>query len=370
MIFLNSLEPSTVTVDATERGTWMVRGLPSLRVGTWNGNEFTADDLAAMAAAFGTAQAGGFEPGLWPRHNYDHQGNVMPQDAGAALGFYKGLRFDAERGLLLGDIEVFDEQTARDMERGRLRYVSAEVVRGDDGPILTGAAFVPDPAVKGMPWQLVINAADYSTMQNAQQKGGETMNPFIAKLKAILSGEADVSTLDELVTDEEPTPDVVEPDADDEPVDDAEDVMALQAAHISALQAEVEALKADALAAKQARLEAQADARVQKLLSERAVTPATAPYARQLFVAALSEAKPVVVLADDGQTKREVSAADALEALLHETSPGALFGTHAEGLVMMSDAGEQDDEAAERKAGLALAAAGGVAIKTNKDGGE
>lgn len=365
MIFLNSLEPSTVTVDATERGTWMVRGLPSLRVGTWNGNEFTADDLAAMAAAFGTAQAGGFEPGLWPRHNYDHQGNVMPQDAGAALGFYKGLRFDAERGLLLGDIEVFDEQTARDMERGRLRYVSAEVVRGDDGPSLTGAAFVPDPAVKGMPWQLVINAADYSTMQNAQQKGGETMNPFIAKLKAILSGEADVSTLDGLATDDEPTP-----DADDEPVDDADDVTALQAAHISALQAEVEALKADALAAKQERLEAQADARVQKLLGERAVTPATAPYARQLFVAALSDAQPVVVLADDGKTKREMSAADALDALLHETSPGALFGTHAEGLVLMSDAGEQDETEQERQAGLALAAAGGVAIKTNTDGGE
>ena len=364
MIFLNSLEPSTVTVDATERGTWMVRGLPSLRVGTWNGNEFTADDLAAMTAAFGTAQAGGFEPGLWPRHNYDPQGNVMPQDAGAALGFYKGLRFDAERGLLLGDIEVFDEQTARDMERGRLRYVSAEVVRGDDGPRLTGAAFVPDPAVKGMPWQLVINAADYSTMQNAQQKGGETMNPFIAKLKAILSGEADVSTLDDLATDDEPTPDVVEP------VDDADDVTALQAAHISALQAEVEALKADALAAKQERLEAQADARVQKLLGERAVTPATAPYARQLFVAALSDAQPVVVLADDGKTKREVSAADALEALLHETSPGALFGTHAEGLVLMSDAGEQDETEQERQAGLALAAAGGVAIKTNTDGGE
>jgi len=365
MIFLNSLEPSTVTVDATERGTWMVRGLPSLRVGTWNGNEFTADDLAAMTAAFGTAQAGGFEPGLWPRHNYDHQGNVMPQDAGAALGFYKGLRFDAERGLLLGDIEVFDEQTARDMERGRLRYVSAEVVRGDDGPSLTGAAFVPDPAVKGMPWQLVINAADYSTMQNAQQKGGETMNPFIAKLKAILSGEADVSTLDDLATDDEPTPDAVV-----EPVDDADDVTALQAAHISALQAEVEALKADALAAKQERLEAQADARVQKLLGERAVTPATAPYARQLFVAALSDAQPVVVLADDGKTKREVSAADALDALLHETSPGALFGTHAEGLVLMSDAGEQDETEQERQAGLALAAAGGVAIKTNTDGGE
>ncbi len=365
MIFLNSLEPSTVTVDATERGTWMVRGLPSLRVGTWNGNEFTADDLAAMTAAFGTAQAGGFEPGLWPRHNYDNQGNVMPQDAGAALGFYKGLRFDAERGLLLGDIEVFDEQTARDMERGRLRYVSAEVVRGDDGPSLTGAAFVPDPAVKGMPWQLVINAADYSTMQNAQQKGGETMNPFIAKLKAILSGEADVSTLDDLATDDEPTPDAVV-----EPVDDADDVTALQAAHISALQAEVEALKADALAAKQERLEAQADARVQKLLGERAVTPATAPYARQLFVAALSDAQPVVVLADDGKTKREVSAADALDALLHETSPGALFGTHAEGLVLMSDAGEQDETEQERQAGLALAAAGGVAIKTNTDGGE
>jgi len=343
----------------------MVRGLPSLRVGTWNGNEFTADDLAAMTAAFGTAQAGGFEPGLWPRHNYDHQGNVMPQDAGAALGFYKGLRFDAERGLLLGDIEVFDEQTARDMERGRLRYVSAEVVRGDDGPSLTGAAFVPDPAVKGMPWQLVINAADYSTMQNAQQKGGETMNPFIAKLKAILSGEADVSTLDDLATDDEPTPDAVV-----EPVDDADDVTALQAAHISALQAEVEALKADALAAKQERLEAQADARVQKLLGERAVTPATAPYARQLFVAALSDAQPVVVLADDGKTKREVSAADALDALLHETSPGALFGTHAEGLVLMSDAGEQDETEQERQAGLALAAAGGVAIKTNTDGGE
>jgi len=343
----------------------MVRGLPSLRVGTWNGNEFTADDLAAMTAAFGTAQAGGFEPGLWPRHNYDHQGNVMPQDAGAALGFYKSLRFDAERGLLLGDIEVFDEQTARDMERGRLRYVSAEVVRGDDGPSLTGAAFVPDPAVKGMPWQLVINAADYSTMQNAQQKGGETMNPFIAKLKAILSGEADVSTLDDLATDDEPTPDAVV-----EPVDDADDVTALQAAHISALQAEVEALKADALAAKQERLEAQADARVQKLLGERAVTPATAPYARQLFVAALSDAQPVVVLADDGKTKREVSAADALDALLHETSPGALFGTHAEGLVLMSDAGEQDETEQERQAGLALAAAGGVAIKTNTDGGE
>ena len=145
---------------------------------------------------------------------------------------------------------------------------------------------------------------------------------------------------------------------------------ALQAAHISALQAEVEAVKADVLAAKQERLEAQADARVQKLLGERAVTPATAPYARQLFVAALSDAQPVVVLADDGKTKREVSAADALDALLHETSPGALFGTHAEGLVLMSDAGEQDETEQERQAGLALAAAGGVAIKTNTDGGE
>jgi hypothetical protein len=192
------------------------------------------------------------------------------------------------------------------------------------------------------------------------------LNPFIAKLKAFLSGEADVSTLDDLATDDELTPDVVEP-VDDA---DADDVTALQAAHISALQAEVEALKADALAAKQERLEAQADARVQKLLGERAVTPATAPYARQLFVAALSDAQPVVVLADDGKTKREVSAADALDALLHETSPGALFGTHAEGLVLMSDAGEQDETEQERQAGLALAAAGGVAIKTNTDGGE
>lgn len=196
-IFLNALTPHEVTCEATEDGKWLVKGLPLIRAGTWNDIEYSADDLRGMVKNFKQAQdEEGFVPGLWPQHNYDHDGNIVPQPAGNALGFYQDLYFDEDSQTALGDVEVFDEQTAHDMERARLRYISGEFWRDEETGLSTrGAAFVPDGAVKGMPWRMVINAADYSDVQtsnNPKREGGNkpmsTIKDNALKVLAFLTG--------------------------------------------------------------------------------------------------------------------------------------------------------------------------------------
>ena len=171
-LFMTALPAQGVTLDKTPDGKATLRGLPVLRPGTWNGRSYTADDLAALAANFAEIRDGDrWTPTLRPRHMLDASGNPVSLDARETLAWHNGLTWDATAGVLTADLEVVDARTVADLESGKLRYVSAEVVRSGytspvtgkvfDTPVYYGAAFVDNPAVKGMPWALVTNAAEF-----------------------------------------------------------------------------------------------------------------------------------------------------------------------------------------------------------------
>ncbi|HUU94347.1 MAG TPA: hypothetical protein VM487_01290, partial [Phycisphaerae bacterium] len=153
-----------------------MRGLPVLHVGTWNNTEFTADDLRNMASNFARIQqADSYEPALKTRHTYDWE-TMKPEnvDAGdVTQGWWVGLRYDELTQALVGDVRVVDWGLVDGMTSGKLRYLSAEVLDGYTtadgtkikGPIFGGAAWVDFPAVKGMPWELVMNAQDFSALR-------------------------------------------------------------------------------------------------------------------------------------------------------------------------------------------------------------
>ncbi|MFA5635146.1 MAG: hypothetical protein WC977_04490, partial [Anaerovoracaceae bacterium] len=70
-LFINAIAPREVRAEKTDADTWMVRGLPIMRVGQWNGTDYTAADLRTIASNFATKRdEQAFEPGMWPRHNY------------------------------------------------------------------------------------------------------------------------------------------------------------------------------------------------------------------------------------------------------------------------------------------------------------
>ena len=162
---------SAVEIITAPSGNLMAKGLPVLQVGTWNGKPYTADDLKALAANFADIQASDqWEPPLRPYHAYDREGKPLSHSAAETLGWHKALRYDEETERLLADVELVNRETAADMISGKLRYVSSEVGRDAYTSPVTqkeyplaymGGAFVDNPAVKGMPWQIVLNAAEF-----------------------------------------------------------------------------------------------------------------------------------------------------------------------------------------------------------------
>lgn len=176
-----------VRMSRSSGGKYLVTGLPIFRTGTWNDRAYTADDIKAIAANFDViTKADAWSPPLRPYHGYSFDGQPLIQDAREVLGWFRSLRYDETTETLLADVELVDEQAARDMMGGKLRYVSAEIMRSGyrspasgleiKGPVLLGAAFVSNPAVKGMPWNLVINAQEYKPRGDVPGKDDEAMS--------------------------------------------------------------------------------------------------------------------------------------------------------------------------------------------------
>ena len=365
-IYLNDLTTThAVRYAPTQKGTYIVEGLPLIRVGTWNGAEYSPRDLIAMADNFSALQQQyAFEPGLWPRHNYDHQGNIIPQNADEALGFYRSMRYDPTSRTLLGDVEVFDERTATDMARGKLRYISAEIKHTEQlGPTVTGAAFVPDPAVKGMPWHIVVNAADYGVVEDGENGVGQDGRPTRVADEnkdhpTPQGGLLDMNVLQKLLRGSEP--------ADDRPDADAGGTV-MQAAHCpdvpapetttrEALQAEIATLRAQYQEALAQHRSEQADARVEKWIGCGYLPPACREQARALVLAAMHSGDEIVILSEDG-SEAKARMVDVLEEVLRVSAPSGITGG-GRGMVFNGSL-DPDDDAAQRAAGMALAEAVG-----------
>ncbi len=373
-IYLNDLTTThSVRYTPTEKGTYIVEGLPLIRVGRWNGAEYTPRDLTAMADNFSALQRQyAFEPGLWPRHNYDHQGNIIPQNADEALGFYRSMRYDPTSRTLLGDVEVFDERTATDMARGKLRYISAEIKHTEQmGPTVTGAAFVPDPAVKGMPWHIVVNAAEYGVAEDDDsgvelesrptECGGQNQDQPTTH-----GGLLDMNVLQKLLRGNAPDEDRPDPDAAPDaggtlmqaaapPAAPAE-APAQEDTTREALQAEIETLRAQYQEALAQHRSEQAEARVEKWIGCGYLPPACREQARALVLGAMHSGDEIVILSEDG-SEAKARMVEVLEEILRASAPSGL-SDGGRGIIY-SGSIDPDDEAAQRAAGMALAEAVG-----------
>lgn len=202
-LFLNDLTNYEVAYEL-EGEQQMVRGLPLMRPGEFNGREYSAADLEQMASNFTRLQDElGWVPGLKPRHTYDLRGLPENVDAREVMAWFDNLHFDDEEQVLFGDVQVVEDSMVTDMEKLQLRYLSTEVAsdyvmgEGDDaekiGPALVGCAWVDDPAIKGLPWELVMNAAEYSHLRgrvHTLQLGDLSASELHEKLNAAVADMA------------------------------------------------------------------------------------------------------------------------------------------------------------------------------------
>jgi len=372
-LFLNSITPREVRAEKTDAGTWLVRGLPIMRVGQWNGTDYTAADLRTIASNFATKRdEQAFEPGMWPRHNYQHDGTPVPQDASSALGWYRDVTFDDATGALLGDVEFFDEKTVQDMKRGRLRYISAEVRNSPDtGRSLAGAAFVHDPAVKGLPWRVVINAADYDTARKRSNttptpKGGirnmGIFTKFVDAVKSVTSGNAEPEVLDEAAveldgiladkltaeTPAEPTPQsAVETQAEDiTAVDSLTRQLTQKNRQVDEQQKQIDMMQQQINAVTRSRQHDLAEAKLDHWATAGYLPPTARDWALPLAQYCLrADTRADVLSADGGKSKHAMI--DVLEEVLKLSSPSAVTAGPTGSLVWMGSDdfdGESDEE--------------------------
>jgi hypothetical protein len=225
-------------------GQVIARGLPLMRVGTWNGWEYTIDDLRQIAANHGLVrEADGTEPALLPRHGIDADGKPVEMDSREVMAWFTALYVDEATQTLLGDVRIVDYDMRFDMAEGKLRYLSTEIWDGytlapaegeaegqNIGRVMKACAWVTDPAVKGLEWELVVNRAEFddgnttdgartgsadtrpgsgegrtnpaiTRTLSANEKGGNPMS-LLEKLKALFAkagvAEEDLATLDEV----------------------------------------------------------------------------------------------------------------------------------------------------------------------------
>ncbi len=242
-IFLNDLQAGTheVRFEADEQGRQIIKGLPLMRPGKWNGVDWTADGLKALAANFARVQAeDSFEPALKPMHGYDADGKPLSVDGRSTQGWFKALSFDEKANLLVGDVLVTDSDLPGLVQNGTLRYLSTEIdpaytmgTSGEKlGEALVGVSWVDYPAVRGMPWELVMNSQEFGDVrpQAPEREGGKPNMSLKERIKKLVgttpteedieSLAAEVETLSQKPTGEKPEKgtDPPKPAADEETV--------------------------------------------------------------------------------------------------------------------------------------------------------
>lgn len=170
-LFLNDITKHQVSIEKSN-GEQLIKGLPIMRVGEWNGIDYDADDLQDMAGNFERIRdEDGVEPALKSRHTYDPE-TGKPQNVDAAettQGWVTGMHYDEDTEALLADVRPVDESLIPDIDAGKLRYLSAEISSDKE---VVGVAWVHDPAMRGMPWELVMNSREYGRGQVATHAMG------------------------------------------------------------------------------------------------------------------------------------------------------------------------------------------------------
>jgi hypothetical protein len=326
-LFMTALPAQGVTLDKTPDGKASLRGLPVLRVGTWNGRAYTAADLQSIADNFAEVQASdSWEPPLRPRHLLDSAGNAVSLDARETLAWHKGLRYDPAAQLLTADLEVVDADTVAALESGKLRYVSAEIVRSGytspvtgkqyETPVYYGAAFVDNPAVKGMPWRLVTNAEELGHSRPESKESDSKMS-WLETFKSLLRREGvadeELAAVDQLAAGPPAPP---QAPAAPPPDDGVRAQMEQLAATVRDQAALIETLT-------QTRAQEAAQATVDRLVSEGTVPPAMRVQCLAL-VQALSTGGEVEILSADAEGKpatRKLALLDVLQELLAGMAP-------------------------------------------------
>jgi len=346
--------PIGVKVEERGAGETYLVGLPLLRTGRWNGVEYDAERLRALVRNHRLiAEREAVTPALKSRHTY---ANGRPENVDAAeitLGWIVDLSYDEETGVLLGEVHVVQPGMLEDIAEGRLRYVSAEIVPnyvtadGDEvGPALVGAAWVDWPAVRGLPWEIVINREEWTDLARGDGgdtpsagscRDGSTMNGgdgmstwsrFVDVLAGLFAGREKVEALDEfrdldpaggMSTGEESGDDKAETEvlAESETRSGPKGVPTEEVELLRQAHREAEARIAEL---ERAYRTAQVEALVDKLVAAGAVRPATRSDVGALLDLLLQSDREVQVLRADGETE-SVKAVEVLVRILRDTAP-------------------------------------------------
>lgn len=399
------------------QGAARIEGLPLMRVGRWNGRDYTAADLAAMARNHERlAREEHYQPALKSRHTYSvgPDGHLQPDNVDAAattLGWIEGLRYDEVAETLLADVRAVDDDLVVNMRRGKLRYVSAEVHQryatagGEEiGPTLIGAAWVDRPAVRNLPWEIVINRADLGALTawgptgpggdpgdvpgDSDDDGGGLMSTLIGRIAEVLTrlaaGEATEADVEQLAAegDDAQGADVVgvadeTVEAEEALAEEAGDEVQSAADEAGDAPGDVDALR-DAGIARQVeqlrrslqereaevatlRAEAQqqaAEAFVNELVGEGVLPPAQRQHLYVLAEALAGPGQVVTLAAADGATTEERPALTVLRDLLRAVAPERSFGRLRGNILAAADGDPQapaayDNERLSRIAALA-----------------
>lgn len=361
-IFMQRL-PTQVALTQTPDGKHLLRGLPVLRVGTWNGKPYSAADLQEMAANFAEiARSENWQPPLRPYHQRDPEGKPVKLDARDTQGWFAALQYDATEQLLKADVEIVDAATIEALQAGKLRHISSEVFRSGypapasgrefQTPVLVGASFVDDPAVKGMPWQLVVNAMEYGHPLAERKEHGRMK--FIEALKSLLRKEGvaedELAQVDQLAQAAPPAPDPKGGD-DKPPTDPAllRQFEQLQKAN------EEQGKQIEQLRAQQAA--ERAAATVDGYVTKGLLPPAVRVQALALVETLAAVTAPIETLACDAEGKqtgtRKVTALELLGEVLTACKPELLTepkGRLWQGQVDKAQLDELSDEEVEKAA--------------------
>jgi len=172
-------------------GAEYVLGLPLIRPGTWNGVPYTADDMRAIAANHEVIRSvEGTEPPLRPGHAYDPvTGDPIITDATETHAWFTGLAFDEAQQVLFGDARLVDWNCTEGIRSGKLRYLSTEIKPNytlndpttgelrEIGPALVGTAWVDNPAVKGLGFEILLNAEGFGVVRVNGPAHGHLTSP-------------------------------------------------------------------------------------------------------------------------------------------------------------------------------------------------
>lgn len=176
-IFLNDSGKHEITFEEMEGGATLVKGIPLMHPGHYQGRDYTRQYLELIAGNFAVVRArDAFEPAVLPRHSFDHEGRMTGLSTDEVMGHWKALYLDGDT--LKGDAEILDEKDVANIRRGRARYWSTEIHHGyqlDDGteigPVIVGVASVTRPQIRAMPTQLVANSAEFADEPALEEAG-------------------------------------------------------------------------------------------------------------------------------------------------------------------------------------------------------